>query len=92
MKNIIPVIFKHTVDMFHGTISWKIKRSFYRNFEKISAQLPVDLVTGKARINDYWKFWTNRGILWVERVKNAKKPSTESVNIGQSTQQIKALS
>ena len=45
MKNIMPVIFKHTVDMFHGTISWKIKSSFYRNFEKISAQLPVELVT-----------------------------------------------
>ena len=44
MKNIIPVIFKHTVDMFHGTISWKIKRSFYRNLEKMSALLPVDLM------------------------------------------------
>ncbi len=44
MKNIIPVIFKHTVDMFHGTISWKIKSSFNRNFEKISAPLPVELV------------------------------------------------
>ena len=28
MKNIIPVIYKHTVDMFHGTISWKIKSPF----------------------------------------------------------------
>ena len=37
-------IFKHTVDMFHGTISWKIKSSFNRNFEKISTQLPVELV------------------------------------------------
>ena len=36
-----PFIF----DMFHGTISWKIKRSLYRNFEKISAQSPVELVT-----------------------------------------------
>ncbi len=34
MKIIIPVIFKHTVEMFHGTISWKIKSSFYRDFEK----------------------------------------------------------
>ena len=24
--------------------SWKLKRSFYRNFQKISAQLPIDLV------------------------------------------------
>ncbi len=50
MKNIIPVIFKHTFDMFHGTISWKIKSSFYRNFEKISAQLPVELVRGHPKI------------------------------------------
>ena len=45
ISKITPVIFKHTIDMFHGTISWKIKRSFYRNFEKMSAQLQVELVT-----------------------------------------------
>ena len=44
LKSIIPVIFKHTVDTSHVTISWKIKRSFYKNFEKISAQSPVELV------------------------------------------------
>ena len=52
MKNIIPVIFKQTVDMFHGHISWKIKRSFYVNFEKISAQLPVELVMYPYSIQD----------------------------------------
>ena len=44
MKKIIPVIFKHTVDMFRGTVSWKIKSLFNGNFEKMSAQLPVELV------------------------------------------------
>ena len=39
------MIVKHTVDMFHGTISWKIKSLFYRNFGKISAQLPIELVS-----------------------------------------------
>ncbi len=34
---------KHPVDMFHGTISWKIKRSFYRYFGKIHAQWPMEL-------------------------------------------------
>ncbi len=34
----ISVIFKDTIDMFHGTISWKIKSSFNGKLEKISAQ------------------------------------------------------
>ena len=41
----VSLIFKHTVDTFHETISWKIKTSFCGNFEKMSTQLPVEMVS-----------------------------------------------
>ncbi len=40
----VPLFLFQIIDMFRGTISWKIKRSFYRYFGKINAQLPVELV------------------------------------------------
>ena len=41
-------------DMFYGTISWKIKSHFFRNLEKISAQLPVELVnTDDEGVNSF---------------------------------------
>ena len=51
MKNIKPVIFKHTVDMFHGAISSKIKSSSYRNSGQISAQWPVELVLAAEKMS-----------------------------------------
>ena len=30
----VPLILICNLDMFHGRISWKIKRTFFRNFEK----------------------------------------------------------
>ena len=46
----------------HGTISCEIKNSFNRNFEKISAQWPVELVPRFFCNNDFYVllqfFWT----------------------------------